>query len=134
VRRDTATNKQFVDRNGSIFYVSRVSDLAANNPGTSLQTTSLTVPPDTNCDALVNVLLRRDGAPSGYAMIVAPVGVTIPAVSVSNGDLLVEGGSEVASSRMQVPLNSSGQITYQLSASDATTDIYINTLGFRFNR
>jgi len=133
IRRDTAANKAFTHRNGAFYYTSQIADVNSNNPGTSLVTSSLTVPPDEKCDAMVNVKLRRDGAASGYSLIVAPTFVTIPTPTTANSDLTVEGGSEIASTRVRVPVNSSGQITYQLSASDASTDIYINTLGFFFN-
>lgn len=133
IRRDTAANKAFTHRNGAFYYKSQIADVNSNNPGTSLVTSSLTVPPDEKCDAMVNVKLRRDGAASGYSLIVAPTFVTIPTPTTANSDLTVEGGSEVASTRARVPVNSSGQITYLLSASDGATDVNINTLGFFFN-
>jgi len=136
----------FTQDGDTFMWSTPVADIAANNPGTSAVTRTLTTPPglklfailqvgaDTttfniggfagnNCFSYFSDLSLADIAPS-----------SIVDVYVGAASAMATSGVWQAFTVKQVRTNGSSQIRSRMSSSDASTNIFINTLGWVDNR
>ena len=109
-------------------------DVNASNPGTTAVSRTLSTPPDVKTEAFMNVVLSSGGA-VGNSVYLSSLDVNDEAASPTVAPL----GSAVADmvnqlhggSQARVLTNTSRQIRSRVDASDASTAVYIATLGWK---
>lgn len=121
---------------GDLFeLVTLVADVTAVNPGSAAVTRTLaSVPSGLNVQALIQAVVQNTGSgvlPQGYFSDLATTDTT-PSIAISDTGTVANtaGGIEYAGSRLTIRTNTTAQIRSRLSASDATTTLIINTLGW----
>ena len=134
ILRESAAIVGFV-QDGQFFQrKTAVLDVAANNPGTSAVSRTLSVPSGIRVRALVNVGL--DISTPGGALYLSDLDATDSAPSLTAAPLgqigrdFSTGNLNQVSGSIMVRTNTSAQIRSRVSASDANTDLYIATLGW----
>jgi len=108
-----------------------IADWSSANPGVDavLETIDY-VPRSVHAGALMGFSLR-DTAPGAIIyMLVTSVQMPATAPGSTQQTLAVEADSEINNVSMQVPVDSSGQIRYELSASNASTTVKGFTRGW----
>ena len=122
--------KKFMQDGDFFFWPGPVADIADTNPGTSLVTRTLTVPPGVNVMARVII-----------SCVFASISANLYAHDLSmNDDAAVWGfgfgdgtsapGGQTAGWQGDIRTNTSGQIGYRLSASGASDVVNIRTIGW----
>lgn len=133
VRTDGSANiLAFTEANGRFLWSDPPQDTAANNPGTSAVTEALDyVPPDVAVDALLNITLDPGSSASSVYISSFSQNDEAPSLASAPGaTLYANTGSTEMAEQIDVLTDTSAQIRYRLSSSDANTDLYINTLGW----
>ena len=107
--------------------------LGSGNPGTSAITSTLTVPPALRVWAIVDAILNDTDQSAACYMLVTSLDQTDTAPSATA--YTVGGGNTpnalvANASRIRVRTNTSGQVRYRLSFSDASITARLQTVGF----
>lgn len=122
-------------QDGDYFRLSTsVLDITAANPGTAAVTRTLaSVPTGINVTALFNSA-AFDTASAGYAVLFSDLAATDEAASLNSGPLFSAGPAVAANipggGMNQIRTNTSAQIRSRMTASAATTTLYISTFGW----
>lgn len=123
----------FIQYGDTFLYLSPVLDVSATNPGTSAVSRTLSTPTGIVTQAIININLNEGGSRSTCYLSelsltdLAPSNTVSPLATVSTS---ASGGSGDAMEKLTIYTNTSSQIRSRLSFSDASTDLYIATLGW----
>lgn len=111
-----------------------VADIAANNPGTSAVTRTMTVLNGVQVYAIMDVGLNNAGAGgTTYGLITGLDESDVAASATRNnmgGQNASAGFSSRSGSRMTVRTNTSGQVRSRISYSDADVTLYMTAIGW----
>lgn len=125
-------------QDGDLFrWLARVADVAATNPGTAAVSRTLTVPTGVNVIAwvtLVHVLLTNTS--QGFSLLSdLAANDEVPTKDLCDVAATIGGATSCnVAAPVQVRTNTSAQIRSRLSASDANTEIHINTYAWTDRR
>lgn len=133
ILRESASIVAFTQSGDEFMRTSPVRDVAATNPGTSAVSRTLSVPVGVAVEAIINSAIANNGL-FIYAYL-SPLTATdeAPSASAAPGFTYYSANTTNASfgiGLFRIRTNASGQIRSRLSASDANTVLYINTLGW----
>jgi hypothetical protein len=143
----TNGSAQIIDfvQDGDLFqWLAPVADIsAATNPGASAVTRTLaSVPTGVNVIAHVQAIASNTGTGVSVGVYLSDLATNDVAVVITGAGLFSDtsmtasfaGGVGTGASRVSVRTNTSAQIRSRLSASDASTTLVINTLGWTDSR
>lgn len=119
-------------QDGDLFqWLVPINAINTTNPGTAAVTATLTVPSGVNVIWVGSVGLVNTSAAES-AMLVTDLATTDTAPSSSLNQLAVgtTAGNQRSSAPINVRTNTSGQIRYRISASDASTTVIASTIGW----
>lgn len=133
ILRESASIVAFTQNRDEFLRTTPVQNVAATNPGTSAVTRTLGIPVGRVLDALINSSVTQVGT-NAYVYL-SPLTATDQAPSASAAPGFTYFASNVGLATwgiggMRIKTNASAQIRSRLSASDANTVLYINTLGW----
>jgi hypothetical protein len=131
--RTGAAIKAFFQEGDYFYWSVQASDIAANNPGTAAVTATLTVPVGIRVLAVINAgFTDSDTAGAMYFLITAldQTDTTPSATAFIVGHPNEVGGKITPSTVTQARTNTSGQVRYRISQSDASVTAIIQTLGW----
>lgn len=120
-------------QNGDKFLTNDFADVASTNPGTSAVTATLSVPSGIVVEALVKPVILDDSPGGQTYLMLSALAQTDVAAAATNANVISNpaAGTEYVTSGIQhIRTNTSAQIRYRLSASDADTSVRINTTGW----
>lgn len=125
----------FIQVGDTITYHVPFADASDANPGTSAVTLALSVPPDVQVVPNTHFTLFDDSSAATVLLRVFPTVATDAVTTTSNcSTFTVDTGSTANSASTinpQIPTNTSKQVKFRLSASDADIYVYANTHGYR---
>lgn len=132
VVRTGAAIKAFTQDGDYFVWTVAASDAAANNPGTSAVSRTLTVPVGLSVQALINATLSSSGTNSGGLLTDLAITDVAPAAGGAStpGIQLNALTTANAAAALQIRTNTSGQIRSRVSFSDAGTTLSIFTIGY----
>lgn len=117
-------------------WAATILDVNTNNPGTSAITSTLTVPTGVNVFAILNVVLVAVGSTNSWLLNISDLSANNEVTSLTAAPLgiIATIGSAAETTEgatyMLARTNTSAQIRYRLSASDAATTARIATIGW----
>lgn len=123
---------KFVQFANEFLWDNPVGDVNTTNPGTSAVTATLTVPTGVVVQAIFAAYAQVTPGNADGRFYLSPLAVSDQATSTTNHNagIYLSTGIGAAVSAQRVFTNTSGQIRYRCSGSDANTIIRLNTLGW----
>ena len=120
----------YVVQKGDVFMIGTpLLDINATNPGTSAVTRTLTVPDGVSVRALLTVLIGAHATNS--AAYISDLSMTDVAVTLANGNVVQPAaGYNYASAPVTVKTSTNRTVRSRVSASDASTLLYLITNGW----
>jgi hypothetical protein len=135
VRTDGSSNLLgFTQQGNQFLFNSNITGIASNNPGTSAVLVTLTVPVGVKVGAIFNLGVTNTTATDCRGTLTSPDQTDVaPGVTNMNFGISNTSGTQLWNDKL-IRTNTSGQVRYRLNASDASTTIWMNTVGFMFYR
>ena len=137
ILRESAAIVGFDQKGDEFLRKATVLDVAANNPGTSAVTRTLSVPTGLRVWALMHAQLTNVGTGvTAFGLISEldrndeAVGSTTAPLSTNANVANAAGNAASATQRLTIRTNTSAQVRSRLNASDASVTFYIATVGW----